>query len=1655
MSKSASSVCRRLVHAALAVAVTGVALQGVPAAAAPASPVITGPSGSNGPTIEITWTSDATATSYEVQVDDDSGFGSPEWSVTTVRTTSVPTRMFATGSQFVRVRAKDASNAWSDWAETSFTVNALAGPSLTGPADGATLAQPDEPSLLTWSQVEGATGYTVEIDTEDGFVDPTTVTTKATSHVITNNQAPYVDYYWRVRATLSDGVATDYSEARSFDVQPIGTPEVVAPTNDEDITDVVLDWKPVRGAQYYELEVDDDFDFSSKVTGIPAKILGTRFSPKTTFGNDQYYWRVRARDLDGNPTEWVNLSPDVHYAFDRVWRDTPQPVHPLGIPGAPTEVHDDLYFEWTPVQHASHYQVWVSTDANFTTPSAATTMCDVAGTTFTPGETGPFDQCMPKTEGTIYYWKVRPIDAPLPELGIFSEPQAFVYTDEEAFRILTPEGGDVLDVPTVDWSPVPGTLKYEVSLYNRSDAKVDGATTFSTSYTARTFLAPGDGPYRWRIRALDASGRTSLVVASGQFDMSTEPPDTSTPLEPYYSAPTFDAPNLSWGAVEDAAYYKISIRNATTGYVYPSSYGSILSDSHYYPAATDLGAGFLESGSYKWSVRAFDLAGDPLGSSPEATFTVQDLGPVTGQRLALTGSALDENRACTKTLEDGATELCDGLPATPVLDWDPVPYASEYRVHVSKDGDFTSGALTASPPRTVNTRWAPRFTYAQKALQDSQAQTPYFWFIQPCKTPDICGPDPRSTVNPARHAFRKISPPVKLQAPADQAVESGTEVTFAWEDYYDTNRATTYAPTGEQSYQSAKSYEIQVSLQPTFSTIYETAVVDQPTYTSAEKLYPDGPVYWRVQVIDANDNRLGWSPTRKFTKTSPRPELTSPVIPAGGSVPVVDGAVPFQWKAMPFAGAYNIQVAANNDANFSATNLKVNKQTKRAAYATGAGGVATLPASDTPYVWRVSRVDAAGNAGPWSTPATFKVTLPAPTLASPAAGAVVGPRNLVLRWLPRAGAAKYKVEYRQAGLTATPPSAITPATAFAPPTGLTTGATYEWRVQSIDADNRPSAPGPWRTFTMGGTPTATVAAKIDGTGVFDSTLTAVSPTWSVPGVTETYSWRRNGQPIPGATAKTYRVAVGDVGASLTVVVTGSSPEFGTGTSTSAAITGKPGAGPVATKAPVVSGTGQVGSTLTSTATQWDRAGTATTLQWVRNGQPITGATSATYTLVAGDLNNAIALEATGTLPGRTPTVVTSNAITAVQGPAVTATAPPKVQGTPKVGATLTSTAPTWTQSGVQNNIQWLRNGYPVSGATLATFTVGPEDVGATLAVRYTGRVAGRADGVATSAPVTGLVGDAPVALGAARMSGTPKVGMTLSAVAPVWDLDGVQSTLQWLRDGAPIAGATSSTYAVVPQDVGKALAVRYVGRLAGHKDATSTSAAVTALLGDAPTAPALPVPSGTSQVGSTLTAPTATWTPVDVVETHQWLRDGQPISGATGTTYAVVSADVGRLISVRITATAPGRAPGQVTSRTVTGVAAPVVPPPPSPNPTPTPTPTPTPAPTPTPTSPTPTTPSQPVSSTTSVKAPKKVAPGKRAVVTVTVVARGATPTGVVKVYAGKKVVGTLTLTAPAKGVGKVKLAKLGKGRYKLRAVYAGGPGVTGSGSAKVALVVG
>lgn len=68
-------------------------------------------------------------------------------------------------------------------------------------------------------------------------------------------------------------------------------------------------------------------------------------------------------------------------------------------------------------------------------------------------------------------------------------------------------------------------------------------------------------------------------------------------------------------------------------------------------------------------------------------------------------------------------------------------------------------------------------------------------------------------------------------------------------------------------------------------------------------------------------------------------------------------------------------------------------------------------------------------------------------------------------------------------------------------------------------------------------PVNTVAPSITGSPAVGKTLTAQPGTWDSNDVTFTYQWQRNGVDIASATAPSYKVASGDQGASLTVVVT--------------------------------------------------------------------------------------------------------------------------------------------------------------------------------------------------------------------------------------------------------------------------------------------------------------------------------------------------------------------------------------------------------------------------------------------------------------------------------------------------------------------------------------
>lgn len=259
--------------------------------------------------------------------------------------------------------------------------------------------------------------------------------------------------------------------------------------------------------------------------------------------------------------------------------------------------------------------------------------------------------------------------------------------------------------------------------------------------------------------------------------------------------------------------------------------------------------------------------------------------------------------------------------------------------------------------------------------------------------------------------------------------------------------------------------------------------------------------------------------------------------------------------------------------------------------------------------------------------------------------------------------------------------------------------------------------------------------------------------------------------------------------------------------------------------PTISGTPAVGSTLTAAPGAWT-SGTTFTYQWLRAGTAISGATAATYQLAAADQGKAISVRVTGKKSGYTDLAKTSAATAAVQG---VFTAPaPAISGTKAVGYTLTAAPGTWSPVATTTTYQWYRSGAAISGATAATYKLTATDAGKTITVKVTGAKAGYVTKAVTSAATTAVLKvftTAPVP----TISGTRKVGYTLTAVPGAWSPTPTGTTYKWYRSGVLISGATASTYKLTSLDKGKTIKVVVTRSLAGYLTTAKTSVATAAI----------------------------------------------------------------------------------------------------------------------------------------------------------------------------------------------------------------------------------
>ncbi|RLF56710.1 MAG: hypothetical protein DRN25_07635, partial [Thermoplasmata archaeon] len=183
-------------------------------------------------------------------------------------------------------------------------------PQLLEPENGGSTN--DDTPTLRWEPAMNADNHTLLIDNDADFSSPEVTKIlgpTANSYTLSSSEAlPEGKWYWKVKANNSYG--ENESDVWSFivDKTPPLPPELISPSNGyaTDDNEVTFVWNAtqdnttnssyVSGIAYYEIQIDDDPNFTSPL--ITDTTTGTSITEQV---EGRLYWRVRAWDEAGNP----------------------------------------------------------------------------------------------------------------------------------------------------------------------------------------------------------------------------------------------------------------------------------------------------------------------------------------------------------------------------------------------------------------------------------------------------------------------------------------------------------------------------------------------------------------------------------------------------------------------------------------------------------------------------------------------------------------------------------------------------------------------------------------------------------------------------------------------------------------------------------------------------------------------------------------------------------------------------------------------------------------------------------------------------------------------------------------------------------------------------------------------------------------------------------------------------------------------------------------------------------------------------------------------------------------------------------------------------------------------------------------------------------
>lgn len=249
-----------------------------------------------------------------------------------------------------------------------------------------------------WDRVEGASGYSIQIDDDASFSSPT-INQKIDLNSFTPQggmESILADgsYFWRVAMRRSNTVSGYWTEGPPFVVSSV-TPLPLSPIADAEISQQpTFAWTAVLtptltprvAAGRYQLQLDDDPNFS---TPTQFETDNTSFTlPKgRSIADGTWYWRVAVLH-DFNKTG--PFSPVQRFYKEYLAPTLIAPAQGATSAGLPV-------FTWAPLSGAAYYRIEIATNEQFRPSQFYLT----DNTRFTP-------QVDLKAGG--YYWRVQMFD---------------------------------------------------------------------------------------------------------------------------------------------------------------------------------------------------------------------------------------------------------------------------------------------------------------------------------------------------------------------------------------------------------------------------------------------------------------------------------------------------------------------------------------------------------------------------------------------------------------------------------------------------------------------------------------------------------------------------------------------------------------------------------------------------------------------------------------------------------------------------------------------------------------------------------------------------------------------------------------------------------------------------------------------------------------------------------------------------------------------------------------------------------------------------------------------------------------------------------------------------------------------------------------------